>query len=311
MTSARTRPGSPVADLDWDELRYFLALARAGSVRTAGAALAVSHTTVARRVEALEARLGARLFDRHRDGYALTDAGRRLVTAAERVEGEVHALARGVTGEDARLAGPVHVTCGDEFMADLLLDSLADWCAANPGVQLAISRDGRPYNLAKGEADLAVRVLAPDAAPPGYLVGHRLGPLVCASYVAVAHAARLAPPAPAARWLGYTDTRVTRELVATSSYPDLPVWGAFNALSIMVRAAVQGWGLAILPTYVGDAEPRLRRLDPADVRHVGAIWLLSHPDLRQTARVQAARTAIRDRWPDAPEVPGAPPHPSG
>lgn len=296
--------------MDWNDLRHFLALARAGSIRAAGAALGVSHTTVARRVEALEAELGARLFDRHRDGYALTDAGRRMVAAAERVEDEVHALRRGVTGTDARLEGPVHVTCSDEYMAGHLLARLAPWCRANPGVDLTLSTDGRPYNLAKGEADLAVRVLGPAADPPGHLVGQRLAPLVCASYVARAHADRLHPPSPEARWLGYSDARTTAELVRTSRHPELPLWGAFNSLAVMVQAALSGLGLALLPTYVGDAVAGLRLLDEPDARRLGEVWLLSHPDLRQTARVQSARAAIRAAFASPPWCADAPQGPT-
>lgn len=277
--------------MDWDDLRHFLALARLGSIRAAGAALGVSHTTVARRVEGLEARLGTRLFDRHRDGYALTDAGRRMLPAAERVEDEVAALGRGLLGQDARLTGPLRVTCGDEYLAALLLDDLAPWCAEHVGVELSIVRDERFFNLAKGEADLAVRVLLPDASPPGALVGHRVAPLYLASY-----AARAAPPGRPdipERWLGFTDERATEALRRSSSRPDLPVWGAFSSLPLAVRAAVAGLGYAILPTYAGDAEPALARLPASDPRHVADIWLLHHPDLKANARVQGARAVLR------------------
>jgi DNA-binding transcriptional LysR family regulator len=104
-------------DADWDDLRHFLALARAGSVRAAGAALGVSHTTVARRVEGLEGRLGVRLFDRHRGGWSLTAAGQQMRVGAERVEGEVGAVLRDLSGRDTRLEGPVRLTCGDDYLA--------------------------------------------------------------------------------------------------------------------------------------------------------------------------------------------------
>ncbi len=89
--------------MDWNDVRHFLALARCGSVRAAGASLGVSHSTVARRVEALETRLSARLFDRNRDGYTLTEAGRQMLPGAERVERELAALERGLVGQGAPL----------------------------------------------------------------------------------------------------------------------------------------------------------------------------------------------------------------
>jgi len=282
--------------VDWNDLRHFLALARHGSIRAAGKELSVSHTTVARRVEALEGRLGARLFDRHRDGYTLTEAGQRLRGAAGRVEDEVATPARDLAGRDQRLAGSVHLTCGDEVLAGLLVDDLAPWCAAHPGVDLVVSTDARMYNLAKGEADPAVRVLLPGHDPPAYLVGHRVAPLMVATYVAREHAARLLPPAPDARWLGYGDPRALATVLRSSAYPELPVWGSFTGVLPLVRAAVAGLGLVGLPTYMGDREPALRRLDEDDLRHVADIWLLHHPDLKANARVQAARAVLREAF---------------
>jgi molybdenum-dependent DNA-binding transcriptional regulator ModE len=120
-----TAPSAGAQIVDWDDIRHFLALARTGSVRAAGSLLGVSHSTVARRVEALELWLSVKLFDRHRDGYLLTDAGTEMVAGAERVERELAALERALAGQDARLEGPVRVTCTDPFMARLLLRALA------------------------------------------------------------------------------------------------------------------------------------------------------------------------------------------
>ena len=282
--------------MDWDDIRYFLTLARRRSVRAAATELGVSHSTVARRVDALEARLGTRLFDRHRDGFRLTGAGAGMVAAAERVEDDVRALTRDLAGRDAQLAGRVHVTCSDEYVAALILDDLAPWCAAHPAVDLAVTTDGRPFNLAKGEADLAVRVLACGVEPPEYLVGRRIAPIVCMSYVGRAHAARLDPAVPTTRWLNFDDGRPIEALVRSGSYPDLPLWGSFSSIQLMVRAVAAGMGLAVLPCYMGDAEPALSRLPEPDRRHVADLWLLYHPDLRENARVQAVRDVVRDAF---------------
>jgi DNA-binding transcriptional LysR family regulator len=94
------------------------------------------------------------------------------------------------------------------------------------------------------------------------------------------------------RWLGYNQSKVSEELVASSSYPELPLWGSFKAMEVMVEAACAGLGIVMLPTYVGDAEPRLTRLPRPDLRHVADFWLLSHGDLRENARLKAARESI-------------------
>lgn len=280
--------------MDWDDVRHFLALARTGSVRAAGATLGVSHSTVARRVEALEARLGVRLFDRHRDGYLLTGAGNDMVLGAERVEREMAALERGLAGQDARLEGPVRVTCTDPFVARILLRGLAALCDEHPGIELELDADAKNLDLSKREADVAVRALLPTASPPEHLIGRRLVPITLCSYVATAHAERIDPSRGGrrTRWLGYEPRKMTEEMVASSSHPELPIWGTFDSMAVMIEAARAGLGLAMLPTYAGDPTPGLQRLVNPDLRHVADFWLLGHRDLRDNARVRAAREKI-------------------
>ncbi|MES2640625.1 MAG: LysR family transcriptional regulator [Myxococcota bacterium] len=280
--------------MDWNDVRYFLALARLGSVRAAGKALEVSHSTVARRVEALEARLGTRLFDRSQDGYVLTTAGAQMVPGAERIELEMADLERGVLGHDDRLAGTVAVTCGDNFVAGLLLGALGAFCDEHPEVELRFTVDGRPFDLARREADVAVRVLSTGASPPEYLLGTKVAPVILGSYVAVAHAARLDPARPGtpARWLAYDNRKEIERLIGGSSWPALPAWGSFDSMEVIVSAARAGMGLVLLPIYVGDADPSLQRLVAPALRHLGDLWLLCHPDLRHTARVQAVRAVV-------------------
>lgn len=298
---------------DWDDLRHFLALARTGSIRAAGTAIGVSHSTVTRRVQQLERRLGVRLFDRHRGGFSLTEAGQQMMDGALRVEAEVGAVLRDLTGRDARLEGPVRVTTGDEFLAAWLIGALAPWCAANPGVELCVQVDPRYYDLAKGEADLAVRVLVPGQDPPDHLAGRRVAPLMFANYVATEHAHRLDPAGPDARWIGIPDTRAAEVLLRGTSYPRLPMWGEFTPLAVIVRAAELGLGLALLPTYAGDVTPTLTRLPTADLRQVADLWVLHHPGLRGNARVRSAREALQAAFADQAALfeGGAPAHPSG
>ena len=280
--------------MDWDDVRHFLALARTGSVRAAGASLGVSHSTVARRVETLETRLGVKLFDRHREGYLLTDAGRDMLAGAERVEREMAALERGLAGQDTRLEGRVRVTCTDPYVARILLSALAALCTRHPGLELELHADDAYMDLSKREADIAVRAIVAGASPSEHLIGRRLVPIVVASYVGVAHADRLDPERGGGpvRWLGSDMAKVVEQLVAGSSYPELPIWGAFDSLAVMIHAVHAGLGLAMLPTYVGDADPTLQRLAKPDVRHKADFWLLTHRDLRDNARLRIAREQI-------------------
>lgn len=280
--------------MDWDDIRHFLALARSGSVRAAGAQLAVSHSTVARRVAGLEDRLGVKLFDRHRDGYLLTTAGHEMVASAERVEREMEALERGLAGQDARLAGPIRVTCTDAYMGKMILAALLPLCEQQHGIELELDVDAKNLDLSKREADIAVRALGLDASPPEHLIGRRIAPICVASYVATAHADRLDPETSGrqARWLGSNLRRAVEDLVAASSYPELPIWGSFETMEIMIAAAKAGLGLVMLPTYACDPDPALARLAKPDLRHLGDFWLLSHGDLRENARLRRARELI-------------------
>jgi DNA-binding transcriptional LysR family regulator len=290
--------------MDWDDVRHFLALARTGSVRAAGSLLGVSHSTVARRVEALETRLGVKLFDRHRDGYLLTSAGHEMVAGADRVEREMAALERGLLGQDARLEGLVRLTCTDPFIAKILVCALAPLCERHPGIELELDADAKNLDLSKREADVAVRALLPSASPPEHLIGRRLAPIFLASYVATAHADRLDPERGGrhVRWLGYDQRKMAEELVASSSYPDVPIWGAFESIAVIIEAARAGLGLVMLPTYAGDPDPDLQRLAKPDLRHVGDFWLLTHGDLRDNARLRAAREHITAAMTGAAEL---------
>jgi DNA-binding transcriptional LysR family regulator len=280
--------------MDWNDVRHFLALARLGSVRAAGASLGVSHSTVARRVESLEARLTARLFDRNRDGYTLTEAGQQMLPGAERVEREMAALERGLLGQDERLAGRVSLTCCDDYVSEILVRELSTFCATYPGIELGMTTDSRPFDLSKREADIAVRTLAVGIQPPEHLIGTRLVPLHVASYVSTLHASRIDPDlgAVGSRWVSFDDRKIMGAMVAGSSHPDRPLWGAFASLPLLVHAAREGLGMVMLPTYVGDGQPGLSRMARPDLRHMADVWLLSHLDLRDNARFRATRAAV-------------------
>lgn len=280
--------------MDWNDVRYFLALARTGSVRAAGTSLSVSHSTVARRVETLEEELATRLFDRSRDGFALTDAGEQMLVRAECVEKEMAGLERDLAGQDERFEGRVAVTCCDEFVSAILIEHLTPFCAEYPDIELALTNDSRAFDLAKREADIAVRIKARDAQPPGYLLGQKTVPIVVANYVAIEHEARLDPEVQGSepRWVAFDDERQTDVMISTSSYPHVPRWGSMSSLALMLQAVRAGLGICMLPCYVGDGDPSLRRLAKPDLRYVADMWLLSHPDLRNNARLTAARTCI-------------------
>jgi DNA-binding transcriptional LysR family regulator len=188
----------------------------------------------------------------------------------------------------------VRVTCTDPFIGRIVIAALSPLCAEHPGIELELDADAKYLDLSKREADVALRAFLVDASPPEHLLGRRVAPIYLASYVATAHAERLDPERGGrhSRWLGSNLRKVSEDLIAASSYPELPIWGTFESVEVMIEAARAGLGLVMLPTYSCDPCPSLQRLVKADLRHVGDFWLLSHGDLRDNARLRAARELI-------------------
>ena len=276
-------------DLDWDDLRYLLAVARGGGLAAAARSLGVNHSTVFRRLNALEEALGVRLFDRQPSGYQTTQAGGDLAATAQRVEAEMLALGRRLAGQDTRLGGSLRITAPDDIAQKLLMAPITNFLSMYPEVRLEVVIDNRMVSLTRREADVAVR---PTLEPPDTLVGRRLGRLGSAVYGAKKRASAVSPegldglatqpwiawdeglgPATVARWMAHTLPKAT--IVYRS-----------NSLLNQLAACRGGLGLAVLPTFLGDPEPDLLRIRPPQEELVTDLWLLTHPDLRRTARVR-------------------------
>ena len=165
--------------LPWDDLRVVLAVAEAGSLAGAGRRLGASHATVFRRLGDVERRLGVRLFERSRLGYAPTDAGEELAEAARRIEAEVHDAERRIVGRDLRPAGVVRVTTTDSLMVGLVSPILAAFRRLYPGIVLEVVVSNQVFSLSRREADVAIRS---SSAPPETLVGRRVATIAQAVY---------------------------------------------------------------------------------------------------------------------------------
>ena len=280
---------------DWDDLRYFLAVARAGSLSGAAKALGVNHSTVFRRIETLEDRLGVRLFDRHREGYALTPAGDEMREAAERVDTAIDDMDRRIGGRDLRLSGPLGVTTTDNLVPCVLGEPLAGFHAAYPGIELSVRIDSEFFNLSKRQADIAVR---PTNTPPDTLVGRRIAELAFAVYAAegvkpdnTSSASLSALP-----WVAFDDTldHLAAAKWFNATHGGAPVAMRSNNLTTLQTGAAQGMGLALLPCFMGDPDARLERVtDPVPAAR-SELWLLTHEDLRNTRRVRAFMDFMAD-----------------
>ena len=270
----------------WDDLRLVLAVAEQGSLAAAARVLGVNHTTVLRRVNAVEAAQGVRLFERLPGGVALTAAGEEVRDAARAMAEAAAAIERRLAGRDLRLAGSLRVTTTDTLMAAVLPGILADFRAAHPDVTVEVSTAHAVANLTRRDADVAIR---PSRDPPEILVGRRVAGIAFARYARAADAPGWRGAAADPPWLGLDDSLAATALGRwLRGMPGARVVLRADSLLALAQAAAAGLGVAPLPCYLGDATPGLARLDPAPLAEVeSALWVLTHPDLRRTARVRA------------------------
>ena len=269
--------------MNWDDLRFFLALSREGSVSGAGRALGVKHTTVARRIRAFEGRLGTRLFDRLPDGYAMTQAAENMFEHALAMEALSQAVDREVFGQDAELAGPLKLTVPHDVANLLIVPKLRAFTAAYPHIDLQVLTTTGLVDLAAREADIAVRLTAK---PPDYLVGREVMRLRHGVYGTIRTLRKLSDPVNVILFRSDTD----HPPWVTENFPNARIVLRVDSdVTSMAAATRNHLGLSRMPCYIGDSDPGLRRLDVPLKPSDWGIWVLSHVDLRATARVRVCR----------------------
>lgn len=278
---------------DWNDLRLVLAVARAGSLSGAAKALGVNHSTAFRRLGSLEERLGVRLFERLPGGvYAPTSAGERTAATAERIETETAALDRDIIGRDHRLTGQLRVTSSETLAYRLLTGHLARFRSAHPGILVELMVERRVLSLSRREADIALRVTRPRE---GDLHGRKLAEIGWSVYgnCALLGDSELASGEPDfsefpfIAWDEGASGIQSADWLA-SCIPERAIAFRTNSVLNQFAAAKAGIGLAVLPCYLGDGEPDLRRLTAEPIPELtGELWIVTHADLRRTARVRA------------------------
>lgn len=278
---------------NWDDLRLFLATARAGSSRGAADELGVNQSTISRRISGLEKRLAVRLFDRNPGGLELTAAGQELLLLSTEVEEGIDALDRRLQGRDLELRGPVRLSLPDVFVAPTA-GHLARFAAQYPQIELDVMVDNSVVSLTQREADLALRMAGN---PPQQLVGRRIAPVKMAIYGAVDYLSEREQPVDPSTcdWVRWDEEwrGAPPEAWIDANVPKENIRGRVNTTLSQVELMAQGVGLGFKVCYSGDADPRLRRVgEPFDFSF--ALWLLTHEDLRSTARVRALMRFLGD-----------------
>jgi DNA-binding transcriptional LysR family regulator len=274
--------------LDWNDLRTVLAVARAGSLAGAARALELRHSTVFRRIEQAERRLGSRLFERSRSGWSPNPQGEAVARAAADMESAALGAERAISGADARLEGTIRIATSELLAGHLLLPLLRPFLAEHPGIEIECDVSNRNVDLTRREADLALRATPQ---PPDTLVGRRIGSMRYAVYAAkpLIGKRQSAPVLSELPWVGF-DERIAHFQIAQwfrRALPDVRPRLRLDSMSALMKAAAAGIGAVLLPTFAAAQEPALVRVtEEIDGPEMG-LWLLSHPDVRGNARVRA------------------------
>jgi DNA-binding transcriptional LysR family regulator len=297
-------------ELDWSDLRHALAIGNAGSLAGAARQLGVNHSTVLRRLDALEAHLGARLFDRQRSGYTPTEAGHMLLEQAQRMADQADEIERRVLGRDRELTGPLRVTTAFVVMEHLLPRPLADFARRYPRIEVEVVENAFLVDLSRRsardaqawsrlEADVALR-LSPNVAE--HLVGRQLGMSQCRVY-----ARRGTPGLPQSvqplsvlthelPWVAFErdgharvyDRWMRQHLREANVRVRVDI---FNAMAAVLHTGI---GVGMLPTFMEDKHPELVAVSDPIPEVAVPLWMLTHPDLRDTARVRAFMHDVGD-----------------
>ena len=268
--------------MNWNDLKYFLALAREGTVSGAGRVLNVKHTTVARRIEALEVSLGTRLFDKSRSGYVMTQAAENLYKQVVSMEEKVHTIDRQSANQDSALAGPLKLTIAFELANRLIIPKLEEFCQRFPDIDMQLLMTKGLVDLASMEADLAIR-MTPN--PPDFLVGNEVMKLHHGIYISKNHLQCISKKTQVILFRSENEQPYWVKKFVENSEVSLRV----DDVGSMAVAAVNGFGLAKLPCFIGDTQHGLIRLDYKMPPSDWGIWVLNHVELRTTARVRACK----------------------
>jgi DNA-binding transcriptional LysR family regulator len=274
--------------MNWDDLRFLLAVARAGSMSGAARELRVNHATVIRRIRSLEQQLGAPLFDRIGHSYQITPAGQVAFDAAERMEAQSVGVERQVIGQATDLSGTIRVTAPEPMCGPFLIPAIREFTAMYPDILIELSLSMRPYDLGMREADVAFRVTSE---PPEDVVGTRLANLTLAVY------------GPAGAGLKAADVdRVV--VIASPGDPDSGWYEPYvgdarvtlvtDTPAAAVEAIKGGFGVCRLPVAMGHADPGLERLEDIPYCEGQDMWLLTHVDVRTNARMRVFRDFMQE-----------------
>jgi DNA-binding transcriptional LysR family regulator len=280
--------------VDWDDLRFFLVVARLRTLSAASRELRVSQPTVGRRIAALERRLGAKLFVRRSDGFVLSNSGKHVLAHAEQMEQDALAVERRVSGRDEGLEGPVRITASEWLVTRVLSPVLRPLVAQHPRLVIELIADQQHVNLARREADLALR---PRRFEHDTIVQRATAKLGFGLYAARSYLAERGTPK-AGDGRGHVLIAMTEDAGDVARawlktiLPDAAPAIRTNGRDAMLALATAGVGLACLARLVADDVPSLKRIETSHAPPTPTLWMGMHRDVRSTPRVRAVASFL-------------------
>lgn len=277
--------------VNWDDYFYFLRVARLGSLNAASKALEVNHSTVLRRINILEEKLEVRLFERLKTGYVLTESGEEIFNQIDHIEDDFLTLERKIAGRDIRYEGTIKLSTTDTLGQYWLPPYVKKFKREYPGILLNLDVRTSYTDLTKREADI---VISAGNRHPDYMVGKALAPIRVKLYASNDYLEECSKPISLDNLADYKLLILNDELGnigfnewLKSLVPKSSINMSCNMLTSLYSYALQGLGIAPLPTYVADRDSRLLEVMEVPEKFYNKIWMLTHPDLKNTSRIRA------------------------
>jgi len=275
--------------IDWNDIPYFLAVAESGTLTGAAGKLSVNHSTVFRRINTLEDKLGLRLFDRLPDGYSLTEAGASVVEHARLAESSIHSFERAVAGKDYQLSGEIRITAPPTLAIKHLVPCIAKFRTKHSGIKIDLIVSDAEHDLSRREADLALRATNK---PPEYLIGRRICELFWHAYASKRYLEKHGRPQKTQDLIHHKLVGAEESLLRvdaykwfTENYPAENFVCNANDMITISSLCAQNLGITLLPSdYTEHKLVRLFKIKP-EIR--SELWILTHPDLRHVVRIRA------------------------
>ncbi|QUY51066.1 LysR family transcriptional regulator [Serratia plymuthica] len=276
--------------MDWNDLRFFLSVARTHSLTKTASELNVSQSTVSRRIEAIEASLRTHLFVRHQTGYFLTDAGQDVVKYAEEVEEKVLLLESNISGSDLRPAGTVRLATPVTLASHLIIPALPRFYSRYPDITLQIITGVNTISISRHDADLALRLVRPKQHT---LKIRKVGRMPSAVYGSKTylrqHIAPETAPLAGRRFITWDSSysHLPSSTWLNETYPNIPSALVTTSVVSQIAAVKANLGLAVLPCYIASQHPEMAEVIPTENVFAEDLWLVSHADMIASTRVRA------------------------